>query len=239
MRTAMVYPRVIGIASRPCWAWVLDNGEWRIGSHRAEPSVDDGLGVVLDVLAATSGALEIGCVDGRIAALIAGDAAVEGGSRLVARVRAAVAERGVRVSRADPSDIEEGLRLPMTGAIRLCAPASSELRAAIIAQETALLGADARRDPARLEQLIHPDFDEIGRTGKDWEREEVIRVLQTVPDQTESIDFGRVIELAPGVAHVTFRTTDDRGTVRRSSIWLQEEGMWRQRYHQGTPDTQQ
>lgn len=116
--------------------------------------------------------------------------------------------------------------------------APPEVRDAIVAQESALLGPVGRSNPELLEQLIHPDFDEIGRTGYSWLRPEVIRKLQTLPNQTKEVEFGRVIELAPGVAHIRFRTRDDRGIVHRSSIWINDGDGWRQRYHQGTPDTQ-
>ena len=118
------------------------------------------------------------------------------------------------------------------------APASAEVRDAIVAQESKLLGPAGRSDAEWLERTIHPDFDEIGRTGYSWTRAEVISKLQTVPDQTKRVEFGRVVELAPGVAHIRFRTHDDRGIVHRSSIWIDEGRGWRQRYHQGTPDTQ-
>ncbi|MFE9309909.1 amidohydrolase family protein [Streptomyces sp. NPDC006706] len=113
-----------------------------------------------------------------------------------------------------------------------------DLREEIIRLESSLLGAEARNDVDRLEQLIHHDFYEIGRTGKYWEREEVIRVLNSIPDQVRGMTFDRVVELAPGVAHIRFRTEDAVGVVHRSSIWTREDGRWQQRYHQGTPDTQ-
>jgi aminocarboxymuconate-semialdehyde decarboxylase len=118
------------------------------------------------------------------------------------------------------------------------ASATDDLREEIIRLESSLLSAEARNDVGRLEQLIHHDFYEIGRTGKYWEREEVIRVLNTIPDQVQGVTFDRVVELAPGVAHIRFRTEDAVGVVHRSSIWMREDGRWQQRYHQGTPDTQ-
>jgi ribonuclease HI len=116
--------------------------------------------------------------------------------------------------------------------------ADAELREEILRHELALLSAEGRNDKAKLGQLIHPDFYEIGRTGRYWEREEVIRVLHTIPDQIKSVTFDRVVELRPGVVHVRFRTEDDIGVVHRSSIWAREGDLWQQLYHQGTPDTQ-
>jgi len=238
MRTATVYARARGVASSPCWGWMRDDGDWRIGPYRGRSPLEAGLAAVLDVLAATSGPLEIRCDDAALVELLAGSApAPDADDAVIERVRRLIAEQDVRVRSADEADLA-GVLPPEAEETRPGRPAPAEVREAVIAQETALLGSQARRDPDRLEQLIHPDFDEIGRTGKSWERDEVIRVLQTVPDQTHAIRFGRVIELAPGVAHVRFITEDARGVVHRSSIWLREGGLWRQRYHQGTPDTQ-
>jgi ribonuclease HI len=116
--------------------------------------------------------------------------------------------------------------------------APEELRRTIIGLEMVLLSSEGRSDPERLEELIHDDFYEIGRSGKYWVRDEVISTLLTIPRQVQQATFDRVVELAPGVAHVRFRTQDAVGVVHRSSIWMRDGGSWRQRYHQGTPDTQ-
>ncbi|MBL3687862.1 DUF4440 domain-containing protein [Leucobacter zeae] len=127
---------------------------------------------------------------------------------------------------------------PVRGPARPGAPARPDVREAILARESLLLGPVARTDAEMLERLIHPGFDETGRTGHSWSRAEAIEKLQTLPHQTERVAYGRVIELAPGVAHLRFRTHDDRGIVHRSGIWINEGDGWRERYHQGTPDTQ-
>lgn len=116
--------------------------------------------------------------------------------------------------------------------------APDELRRTIIDLETVLLSPAGRSDPELLEQLIHDDFYEIGRSGKYWLRDEVISTLLTIPGQVQQVTFDRVVELAPGVAHVRFSTEDAVGVVHRSSIWMHDGVRWRQRYHQGTPDTQ-
>ncbi|MFE7789772.1 hypothetical protein [Streptomyces sp. NPDC057460] len=42
--------------------------------------------------------------------------------------------------------------------------------------------------------------------GRYWEREDVLRVLNAIPDEMQAVGFDQVVELAPGVAHVRFRT---------------------------------
>lgn len=138
-----------------------------------------------------------------------------------------IEQRRVSITRAP--GVKNGTAHPTT---------AMDLREEIVRLESLLLSAGARNDVELLEMLIHHDFYEIGRTGKYWEREEVIRVLNTIPDQVQGVAFDRVVELGPGVAHVRFRTEDAAGVVHRSSIWMYEDNRWQQRYHQGTPDTQ-
>ena len=97
-------------------------------------------------------------------------------------------------------------------------------------RERHLLDPAVRADRAGLERLLHPDFAEVGRSGRWWTRADMIEALLDDPDVTgEPQDLG-VDELAYGVALVTY-TLD--GT-RRSSIWIREDGRWQMRFHQGT-----
>jgi hypothetical protein len=70
--------------------------------------------------------------------------------------------------------------------------------ARIQAAESELLTSTTRRDSARVRQLLHPDFVEIGRSGRRWTREEIVAALADEDDRTESVteewDF---MELAP------------------------------------------
>jgi hypothetical protein len=99
-----------------------------------------------------------------------------------------------------------------------------------------------RCDAARLEQLLHAGFHEVGRSGRQYDRVTVLRFLsgQASPPPVVSSDFA-VRELGPGVALLTYRSAQRRpdGTLEshthRSSVWLQAPGGWQLYYHQGTP----
>jgi hypothetical protein len=96
----------------------------------------------------------------------------------------------------------------------------------------------------RLEQLLHPDFHEVGRSGRAYTRETVIAFLaaQARPPQVVSDSFA-VALLAPGVALLTYRSAElapgvGSGPVHhalRSSLWLHTPAGWQLRHHQGTP----
>lgn len=94
----------------------------------------------------------------------------------------------------------------------------------------------------RLEQLLHPAFHEVGRSGRPYDRETVIRYLaaQTAPPDVEALEH-RLHPLAPDCVLLTFRSRQraaDGGFVNealRSSVWRQGADGWQLFYHQGTP----
>ncbi len=94
---------------------------------------------------------------------------------------------------------------------------------------------------ARLEQLLHPDFHEVGRSGRPYDRDTVIRFLAAQDTQpvVASDDFA-VSLLGPGVALLGYRSAHvapGAGLVHhtlRASLWLQTGAGWQLRYHQGT-----
>ena len=98
-----------------------------------------------------------------------------------------------------------------------------------------------RRSRARLWILLHPDFHEVGRSGRSYNRETVVNFLEALESQpvVESEAFS-VSELSSGVALLTYRSTQiEQGEslvnhTLRSSVWLKTETGWQLRYHQGT-----
>jgi hypothetical protein len=94
----------------------------------------------------------------------------------------------------------------------------------------------------RLEQLLTEDFFEVGRSGRQYTRSTVIGFLlneNSQPD-VQSDDFN-VAELADSVALLTYRSAHIEANGQllnhtlRASIWVNLDGRWRVRYHQGTP----
>jgi hypothetical protein len=94
----------------------------------------------------------------------------------------------------------------------------------------------------RLEELLHPDFDEVGRSGHRYDRGTVIHFLATrgKPPEVVSDHFALTI-LSPSTTLLTFRSAQrdaENGLINhtlRSSIWLKSGHLWQLRYHQGTP----
>jgi len=98
-----------------------------------------------------------------------------------------------------------------------------------------------RSSRERLEELLHPEFHEVGRSGRSYNRETIINFLVSQNSQPviSSGNFS-VSELAPGVALLTYRSAHvEQGAnlvnhTLRSSIWLKAAMGWHIRYHQGT-----
>jgi hypothetical protein len=94
----------------------------------------------------------------------------------------------------------------------------------------------------RLEQLLHPEFHEVGRSGRVYSRETIVNFLATQQVQpVVASDAFAVSELAPGVALLTYRSAHTEAGDKlanhtlRSSIWLRSTSGRQLRYHQGTP----
>lgn len=96
---------------------------------------------------------------------------------------------------------------------------------------------------ARAEALLHPDFHEVGRSGRPYDRATVLAYLAGAAAVPPTVSWGhQAVLLAPGVAWLTFRSAQRQDDGRwgldtlRCSLWLQDDaGGWRLRYHQGTP----
>lgn len=99
-----------------------------------------------------------------------------------------------------------------------------------------------RCSAARLDQLLHPEFHEVGRSGTRYDRSTVIRYLAALKahPRVESDGFA-LRPLGDRHALLTYRSASRQadGTLAlhtlRSSIWEFGTGKWQLLYHQGTP----
>jgi ribonuclease HI len=105
----------------------------------------------------------------------------------------------------------------------------------VIALERQLLSDDVRADPAAVAALLHPGWSEIGRSGRVWEREEMLAVIGPLPDPV-TLDVVSVTRVAADVMLLVWRACSDRRITLRSSLWVRDGGDWRQRFHQGTDE---
>jgi len=104
----------------------------------------------------------------------------------------------------------------------------------VIAMERAMLTDEVRTDRAAMAALLHPDWQEVGRSGRLWTRDETLDVIGPIdPVGFEVVSTDRV---GPDTILLLWRTTTaDRSTLR-STLWLRTGGRWQARFHQGTDE---
>ncbi|MDQ8703697.1 nuclear transport factor 2 family protein [Streptomyces sp. LHD-70] len=109
---------------------------------------------------------------------------------------------------------------------------------AAIEGELRLLAPEVRRSPELLGALLHPEFSEIGASGRCWDREGIIAALsaQAEPGHRPiTTSRMRGVRLADDLVHLTFDTDDNGRTAHRSSLWRLTRKGWLLWFHQGTP----
>ena len=106
----------------------------------------------------------------------------------------------------------------------------------IVGCERELLTAAVHADRARLEAVLHPDFVEIGASGRRWTRDDMIAALLAAPEPGD-VELYDVVarHVAAGAVLVTCTTRRATGAVHRSSLWVRHDERWVVRFHQGTP----
>ena len=101
-----------------------------------------------------------------------------------------------------------------------------------------------RADEDRVKDLLHAEFEEIGRSGQIHSRDATLATLKSEVQPYEiAADAYVATKIGTDVALLTYRSAhrQEDGTFTRhtlrSSIWVLVAGHWQLRYHQGTPTT--
>jgi ribonuclease HI len=102
--------------------------------------------------------------------------------------------------------------------------------------ERELLGPLVRGDIGRTAVLLHPDFMEIGSSGRVWTRDAMMMALEEDPGERTDIEILGVDRVGTGAVLLTYRSFARSGTTLRSSLWVLDGNRWRLRFHQGTPE---
>jgi ribonuclease HI len=105
----------------------------------------------------------------------------------------------------------------------------------VIALERALLQDETRSDTAAVAALLHPQWCEIGRSGRLWTREEILDEIGPLPEDV-LLDVITCMPVGPDTMLLTWRAVSDTETTLRSSLWVRGAGHWQQLFHQGTPE---
>jgi len=108
--------------------------------------------------------------------------------------------------------------------------------AVVEALERELLRPETRADIGRTGVLLHPDFTEIGSSGRMWTRDAVMMSLAEQPGGPAELEVLGADRLGEQTVLLTYRSHTRSGTALRSSLWVHDGAQWRLRFHQGTPE---
>jgi ribonuclease HI len=102
--------------------------------------------------------------------------------------------------------------------------------------ERALLTGAVRGDRVTASLLLHKDFREVGQSGRIWDRESILEVMEgsAEPNRLKAQEL-HARGLAPDVVLLTYVSSDGAGHAHRTSVWVREAGRWQLLHHQGTP----
>lgn len=108
--------------------------------------------------------------------------------------------------------------------------------------EVELHRSDTRRNVARLQELLHADFEEFGRSGRRFSRDQILSEFAANTEilNVVSLDF-RLMKVGDGIALLTYVSAHkgESGKLHRhtlrSSLWVRGDRGWQMLFHQGTP----
>jgi ribonuclease HI len=118
-------------------------------------------------------------------------------------------------------------------------PVDEELEE-VIRLELLLLNPSVRRSRERVASMLHPDFGEIGSSGRRWDVTTALDALGegagegAGEDQVAQTDELSGVRLADDVILVTYESHRPDRVTSRSSVWVRVGPAWLLRHHQGT-----
>jgi hypothetical protein len=97
--------------------------------------------------------------------------------------------------------------------------------------------ANAEASPSKFEELVAPEFWEVGASGRRYSREFALSVLQqrAPPDADawRTADF-HVVEAGMDNYLLTYTLYQPERVTRRLTVWRRCDAGWKAIYHQGT-----
>jgi hypothetical protein len=109
----------------------------------------------------------------------------------------------------------------------------------LIELEKSLHTTTIKSSKEKLNDLLHDEFEEIGTSGKIYNKSQIIEALTTeTHSKIQASDF-ELRMLSKDIAKLKYKTSSSLGngiarTTLRTSIWKQEQDRWKMIFHQGT-----
>ncbi|MGD2100740.1 MAG: DUF952 domain-containing protein [Acidimicrobiia bacterium] len=100
---------------------------------------------------------------------------------------------------------------------------------------------ETRADAEWMDHVLHPDFVEVGRSGRTYDRTQAIETTDYPYDYElplQSLETELIGEDIALVRYVSRESLDgETSPAHRTSLWIHTDTGWRLRFHQGTPIT--
>lgn len=107
--------------------------------------------------------------------------------------------------------------------------------AAAVECELRFLDPAVNSSPALLVELIHPDFQGFGSSGRVWDRDSLVAELsRRSPVRPITASDMRGVQLAPDLVQLVFDTDSNGRLSHRSSLWRLTDDSWLLYFHQAT-----
>ena len=110
----------------------------------------------------------------------------------------------------------------------------------IKALELELLQPEVRKSKERLNELIADNFLEVGASGRNYNKQDVLKELLGESDTKFTVKDFNTIEISPDTILATYQAekeisgSNEKIISSRSSIWQNKNGNWQMIFHQGT-----
>ena len=111
----------------------------------------------------------------------------------------------------------------------------SEQQKELIALEESLWKDETRFDTVYMENILHPDFFEFGRSGRIYERSHTIYVPRSDINAIFPLKDLTFHQVSQDTILITYKSRVQYETLEignRSSLWVKIDGVWKLRFHQ-------
>ena len=105
--------------------------------------------------------------------------------------------------------------------------------------EESLWKSETRFDSEYMDQLLHADFFEFGRSGRIYQRQDTLDVVSAeeikIQLPLKNFSVHTVDDNSVLVTYISEVMYEELEVGNRTSLWVKTEEGWKLRFHQGTP----
>jgi len=100
--------------------------------------------------------------------------------------------------------------------------------------EVKISSKSVRSSPSLLSELLHDQFEEFGKSGKIFKKEDIVSELPKWTHFEIELSNVRFTRLSSKSILIKYLCTSNGTKSNRSSIWVKNSETWQMIFHQGT-----